>query len=155
MTDTLAYEIGAAFFLAVLLMGGSMTRGLMPAGLFKNIKLAVIVIVVGLAGMMAYQNLPSAWGRFVSEGSSAEKSVVQEQPAAKPTTPKHSAAAGKIREVETVITAKPEEPAAEQTDGPVIVRPAEDSEKESRSKRVVKSVGRFLHLGHKKDDGDQ
>ena len=161
MTSTLAYEIGAAFFLAVLLMGGSMMRGLFPQGLFKNIKLAVIVLVAGLAAMAAYQNLPSAWGSAFSQGGTA--GTVQTQPVTPQPAPKHPPAAGKIRDAEYVIKAKPQdvgdalEAAPTQAqDGPVIVRPSEDADKpESRSRKVVKSVGRILHLGHKKDPADQ
>jgi hypothetical protein len=38
VTDTLAYEIGAVFFLAVLFMAGTLTRDLFPKGILKTVK---------------------------------------------------------------------------------------------------------------------
>ncbi|HEY4362678.1 MAG TPA: hypothetical protein VGN17_17045 [Bryobacteraceae bacterium] len=162
MTGTLAYEIGAAFFLAVLIMGGSMMRGLFPAELFKNIKLAAILGIAGLAGMGAYQSLPANWSEVFSRGT-GPASGVPEQPAANHVAPaKLATAPGRIRDTPYVITVKPEQlhdaPAADQPqpEVPVIVRPNEDSDRpDSRSKRVVKSVGRLLRLGHKKDNEDR
>jgi hypothetical protein len=58
MTDTLAYQIGAVFFLAVLFMAGTLTRGLFPTSIFKNVKLTTFTVAALLVGFVAYRGLP-------------------------------------------------------------------------------------------------
>jgi hypothetical protein len=58
VTDTLAYEIGAVFFLAVLFMAGTLTRGLFPKGILKTVKLSMFAVAALLVGFLAYRKLP-------------------------------------------------------------------------------------------------
>lgn len=59
MTDTLAYQIGAVFFLAVLFMAGTMTRDLFPKGILKTVRLSMYVVVGLLVGFVVYRRLPN------------------------------------------------------------------------------------------------
>lgn len=67
MNSTTAYQIGAVFFLAVLFMVGTLTRGLVPIGIFKNAKLVMLVTGALLVGWMAYLRFPGLSGVFDSE----------------------------------------------------------------------------------------
>jgi hypothetical protein len=56
MMQTFAYEIGAAFLLAALLMGASFMRGFFSAEFLKNVRFAVIGLAVVLLGIAAYSD---------------------------------------------------------------------------------------------------
>jgi len=159
MTQTLSYQIGAVFFLAALMILGTMTRGLFPVGMFKNVTLTLGIVTVIVGGYAAYRALPdmSSWFHFGSEEARtqaapvATPAPVPKATVKRPVAPAAVAPVGEgprpvIREVET-----PAEPVAEPS--PVVVRnPATEPDQEGNGKKVIKSVGRFLHIVKKKDD---
>ena len=175
MTQTLAYQIGAVFFLAALMILGTMTRGLFPVGWFKNVTLTLGIVTVIVGGYAAYRALPdvSSWLHFGSEETTthaapvatpapvqAPKAQVKRTvvpAAAAPSAPMAAAEAPApvvvvIREVDTPAAppAATEEPAST----PVVVRnPATEPDPEGKGKKVLNSVGRFLHIVKKKDPG--
>ncbi len=176
MTQLLAYQIGGVFFLAVLLIAGTMTRGLFPSGLFKNVTLTLGVVTVLVGGYAAYRTLPalpevSSWFHWdstpaetqeTSQQETTQRVVPQKQLKRALVQPPAVQQSGiKIREVEVLPATPSAAPHAEVAAGPaeagvkdataapIIVRPPEPQE--GKVKKGVKSVGRFLHLVPKKD----
>lgn len=176
MTQLLAYQIGGVFFLAVLVIAGTMTRGLFPVGMFKNVTLTLGVVTVLVGGYAAYRTLPalpelSSWFHWdstpaetqeTSQHETSQRVTPQKQVKRALVRPPAAQQSGiKIREVEVLPAAPPAEPAGpgeaaakDATGPPIIVRPPEpqESPQESKVKKGVKSVGRFLHLVPKKDE---
>jgi hypothetical protein len=176
MTDVLAYQIGAVFFLVVLFMVGTMTRGLFSADLFKNIKLTVFVVVALLVGFFVYHDLPdlSSYLNFDFNKPAGTAQAPEPAPAPAPVTPavavKRASAprpAVKMGEVRIIQPADPEPEVAVQP-AAVVVPPSPVSqpsviaetralpakevvapESGNRVKKAINSVGHFLHLGHK------
>jgi hypothetical protein len=174
MTDVLAYQIGAVFFLVVLFMAGTMTRSLFPAGLFKNIKLTVFVVVALLVGFLVYRDLPDLSSYFNFDfnnkpAGTAQAAVPEPAPVAPAVAVRHSSAprpAVKMGEVRIIQPADPEpelavQPTAVVAPPPPVsqpsviaetrVAPAKElvaPESGNRVKKAMKSVGHFLHLGH-------
>ncbi len=159
MTQTLAYQIGAVFLLAALMIAGTMTRGLFPVGMFKNVGLTLGIVTVIVGGYAACRALPemSSWVHFGSDVSTAQpaqaqppKAPVNRNVVARPVT---AAPAVVFRDVETPI-APVVETTATQTGSrsPVVIRNrATEPDPEGKGKKVLNSVGRFLHIVHKKD----
>jgi hypothetical protein len=157
VTQLLAYQIGGVFFLAVLVIAGTMTRGLFPVGMFKNVTLTLGVVTVLVGGYAAYRALPalpelSSWFHWDSTPAETQETIQKEPPQKQVkrafVQPAVQQPAIKIREVEVLpATASAEAPA---TAPPIIVRPPEPQE--GKVKKGVKSVGRFLHLVPKKDE---
>jgi len=81
MTNTLAYQIGAVFFLAVLFMTGTLTRGLFPASIFRSVKLAIFVVAALLVGFVAYRKLPDISGALDFTSSGTTQTPAQGAPA--------------------------------------------------------------------------
>jgi hypothetical protein len=166
--QTLAFEIGAVFFLVVLFMAGTKVGGVFPR-VGKNIKYALIAGVALVIVYGAIHLLPQASGGLLSlfdtspssapsSAASSGATAIHPDPSAPPASTAHAAAApkrvnpnaGVVSEVEYVIhepapatekiEAKPEVVAAEPDAGPA---------KEKRGTRVFKSIGHALHLGKK------
>jgi hypothetical protein len=174
VTQTLAYQIGAVFFLAALLILGTMTRGLFPVGMFKNVTLTLGIVTVIVGGYAAYRALPdiSTWVHFGPEAAAtpaapvvapapvqAPKALVRRTLSPAPAAPVSAAApmapvAEQSAPVVVVIrdadTPAPAQEEAART--PVVVRnPATEPDPEGKGKKVLNSVGRFLHIVKKKD----
>jgi len=116
MTSTLAYQIGAVFFLAVLFMTGTLTRGLFPSNIFKSVKLAIFVVAALLVGFVAYRKLPDISGVLDFRSSDTTQAPAQGTTAAG-VAPKQSNAPQptiKTRGVQTIHqTAPPPDAATE------------------------------------------
>jgi hypothetical protein len=109
MTDTLAYQIGAVFFLAVLFMAGTLTSGLFPKGVFKTVKLSMLVMAALLVGFVAYRRLPDI-STVPGFTSSRPTQIPAERVPAPGLTIKQSDAprpATKIRKVQIIQQAAP------------------------------------------------
>jgi hypothetical protein len=111
MTDTLAYQIGAVFFLAVLFMAGTLTRDIFPPGLFKNAKAAIFVVAAILGGFAVYHSFPDLSRLFDFDFKRPEPTAAppQEQ-AAPPIAARHSGAsrpAVRTREVPVIRGVEP------------------------------------------------
>jgi hypothetical protein len=175
MTDVLAYQIGAVFFLVVLFMAGTMTRGLFPDGLFKNIKLTAFVVAALLVGFLVYRNLPDISSIFnfdSNPGSTvqtpAPEPVTPAVPAKRASAPRSQASQAKTGEVRIIQPADPEpdlavqpapadlpqtpasqpRPAVSQPSVIAETRAQPTQESGNKVKRAMKSMGHFLHLGH-------
>ena len=81
MTDTLAYQIGAVFFLAVLFMAGTLTRDLSPKNGFKSVKVTMLVVAVLLVGFVVYRRLPDISGVLDYTPSGSTQTAAQGAPA--------------------------------------------------------------------------
>jgi hypothetical protein len=128
MTDTLAYQIGAVFFLAVLFMAGTLTRGLIPRGIFKNVKLTMFITGALLVGLLVYRGLPDMSG-VMSGILDWGPATAQSPPPAEPAKPekgavtmrnKPSAPAARVRET---APAPRMAPALQTTPQPVTLHP--------------------------------
>jgi hypothetical protein len=174
VTQTLAYQIGAVFFLAALMILGTMTRGLFPLGWFKNVTLTLGIVTVIVGGYAVYRVLPdiSSWFHFGPEEATthaapvatpapvqAPKAQVKRSMVPAAAAPVATAEAPApvvvvIREVDTPAVKSAEPPAVteEPASTPVVVRnPATEPDPEGKGKKVLRSVGRFLHIVKKKD----
>jgi hypothetical protein len=177
MTQTLAYQIGAMFFLAALMILGTMTRGLFPLGWFKNVTLTLGIVTVIVGGYAAYRALPdvSNWFHFGSDETTTHaapaatpvpivKAPVKRTVASAgvaPTAVAPSAAAtaappatAEVPAPVVVVIRDADTPAVteEPVSTPVVVRnPATEPDPEGKGKKVLNSVGRFLHIVKKKD----
>lgn len=167
MTQSLAYQIGAVFFLAALMILGTMTRGLFPVGMFKNVTLTLGIVTVIVGGYAAYRALPdmSSWFHFGSEEAATHavpvavpapivKAQVRRTVAAAPAAPAAPVAAAEAPAPVVVVIRDADPPAVteEPASTPVVVRnPATEPDPEGKGKKVLNSVGRFLHIVKKKD----
>jgi hypothetical protein len=161
--QTLAFEIGAVFFLVVLFMAGTKVGSVFPK-LGKNIKYVLIAGVVCVIALGALRMWPQAYGAlssivdFSSDSPPTRATPSQDNPAApaKVTLPKRvNPASGKATEVEYLIQAAPQ-PAivpekVEAKSEATLAEPPALSEKKNRGKHVIKSIGRALHFGRKDD----
>lgn len=183
--NSIAFELGAVFLLAGMLMFGS-AHGFIPRSL-RNIG-APILVGVALVGFLIWRFGPDLYAAArsnaapwfaTSESATSAPAQAEAAPAGpapsgkapaarpvKPVTP--DAKAIVIREVvsppETAppaVTEKPiaEEPVAEEPIADAAQKPAPESSAsspyDSGVKRAVKSVGRFLHIGGKKEQPAQ
>jgi hypothetical protein len=180
MTDTLAYEIGAVFFLSVLFMAGTLTRGLFPKGVLKTVKLSMLIVALLLVGFVVYRGLssrnfkPSRSAHVPRQGPPAPAVAIKQSDTPRP--------ARRIREAQTIHQAapaldtapEPQETSIPAADPPSPVSPPQTDAssppspvgetsasvqswratlaQESRNpvKRAIQSVGHFLHIGHEK-----
>jgi hypothetical protein len=180
--NSIAFELGAVFLLAGMLMFGS-AHGFIPRSL-RNIG-APILIGVALVGFLIWRFGPDLYATArsnaapwfaTSEFATSEPVQAEEAPAthpAKPVTP--DAKAIVIREVVSPAEAAPppargvteksaEKPIAQE---PIAAKPVDEAAQkptpessanspyDSGVKRAVKSVGRFLHIGGKKEQPAQ
>lgn len=164
MTDTLAYQIGGVFFLAVLFMAGTMTRGLFPTRIFDNVKLTVFVVAVLLVGFVVYRGLPELSSVLDFLPASTTEAPSQPAPAAAAIKQKTPAPRPAIKLLELhdapaaapTLVANPELPAAQppRSDDAAESTPswpaAPAQESGNRVTRAIASVGHFLHIGHAK-----
>jgi hypothetical protein len=167
MTDTLAYQIGAVFFLAVLFMAGTMTRGLFPTRIFDNVKLTLFVVAALLVGFAVYHGLPglSSLLDFLPASTAQTPSTVAPAASAVKQTGAPRRATGAPR---PAITVREFHDAPEpQTNPTPMANPAPPTEEPppasnqswratpvqesgNRVTRAMESVGHFLHIGHAK-----
>lgn len=175
MNQTVAFEVGAVFLLAVLLMAGTKMKGACPQ-LGRNVQYVLIAAAVIVACVAAYRMLPEAYGGLLSifpdSGPSAPSlatpganshAIPTPQPA-RPATPKRAsvtAGASKgpgkvsanVSDVEYIITAPSKPPSSEPQDEALQANPGVPPVdgaapmKENRAKRALKSIGRALHIG--------
>ena len=161
MTDTLAYQIGAAFFLAVLLMAGTMTRGLFPSGVLKNVKLTMLATAALLAAWAIRSGLPDlssvvAWRLKTDEtpaGSSPAAAAKEPKPAIQPTSTAHLRPSTPAVLSSAPAQPIPEEPAHIQVSQTAVVSDsgaAPVSKNRNPITRAAKSVRHFLHIGPEK-----
>jgi hypothetical protein len=156
MIQTFAYEIGAAFLLAALLMGASFMHGFFSAEFLKNVKFAVIGLAVVLLGIAAYQIFPSE----VEKASQPAVGVT-------PQSAKKTAATQQTVEIQRRVAAAKAEDEARTAAAPIEHIKAESigasgppdaatatndasAPQENRAKRWLKTSGRALHIGPKK-----
>jgi hypothetical protein len=162
--QTLAFEIGAVFFLVVLFMAGTKVGGVFPK-LGKNIKYLLIAGVVGVIAFgglrwwpQGYAGLMSMFDSSPSTAPTSSTPASRSEPAtpARIIVPKHvNPAAGKATEVEYVVKAPPEPAIPEKlavAPEPAVSEQASTPEKEKRSAKVFKSIGRALHFGRKTNE---
>ena len=166
MNSTVAFEIGGAFFLAVLFMVGTKTGTVFPK-IGKNIKLTLCCLSLLALSYITLSN----W----SEAIAGMASIFDDSPApslkpptasntksaapARAATPKPwPKSAGKVSEVEYVIKVEPK-PAPEEVKAPEpqeAAQPDADTnvKPDGRGKKVLKSIGHAFGFGKKKKDSD-
>jgi hypothetical protein len=175
MISTLAYEIGAVFLLAALLMYGT-ANGLVPRSLRVG-KTFPMLLAAGALAFAIYRFGPDLYADWRS-ASAIEPGVTAAQPAPAGRTPapvpaksgappatatKQSDTHWKTIIVESVPAAadpgappggKPAENAADAktaTDTKSAAKSSDSSPYDSGVTRAIKSVGRFLHVERKKE----
>ncbi len=168
MTSMFAYQIGGVFLLAALFMGGTFLRGVFP-NLFRDGK--PVAIVLGIAGLcyVGYRMLPDLyetweplWRTAPIVSSPPQPQPPPAQPAARRhTTPKLVGTVSEVEytikvpseDLETVPVAAPS-PDSDPVQVAVLPRPeVRDVPKPgNRRRRMVKSIGHFLHIGRHKED---
>jgi len=119
MTDTLAYQIGAVFFLAALFMTGTLTRGLFPTGIFKNLKLAMFLVAALMVGFVLYLRLPDISSVLDLTALSTPEAPAQEAPAPAVVIKQRGALrpATKAQDVQVIHQAEPALDATSQPQG--------------------------------------
>jgi hypothetical protein len=150
MMSTIAFEIGAAFLLAVLLMHLS-SRGMLPE-ILKHVRFVAIAAVLFIAGIALYRWLPNF--DFWPSAAPAPAVVAPVAIPAKggPIRPIAPSPRATIREVETPVEIAPPPPAKPQAaEPPAALEEAPVPEKGNRVKRWMRSVGRALHPSREKD----
>jgi hypothetical protein len=142
MMQNFAYEIAAAFFLAAILMGGSFLRGFFSQEILRGFKLAAVGLVLAGAGLWIYRTYsiepvaPPA--QAVNPALDPVKVERQKKQAAAVRDSDRKALAAAMAEE----AAKPDVPAHIAAGEP---RPGEAAP-DNRGKKIVKSVGRALHI---------
>lgn len=178
MISTLAYEIGAVFLLAALLMYGT-ANGFVPRFLRVG-KTFPVLLAAGTLAFAVYRFGPDVYADWLSTAAVAPRlTPSQPTPAAPASAPPprksgaHQARATQQPEansktlviVESVPAAadpaatpaeKPAENAANTktaaaTDTKAAAKSSDSSPYDSGVTHAIKSVGRFLHIGHKKE----
>jgi hypothetical protein len=159
VNSTVAFEIGGAFFLAVLFMVGTMTGSVFPK-IGKNIKLTLCCLSVAVLGYITLSNFPEAYSAMASilSDSPAPSTKPALPESTKATTPARAAvakpwpkSAGKVSEIEYVIKVEPK-PAAEiekAADPQDAAAPEAEAKADGRGKKVLKSIRRAFHIGKK------
>ena len=176
VTDILAYQIGGVFFLVVLFMAGTMTRGFFPPGLFKNIKLTVFVLVALIVGFFVYRDLPDISSIFSFDfnkpASESKSPAAVPEPVAPAVAVRRSSApkpAVKMGEVKIIrpfddpdppvrsaeisspaVVEAPPSPVAPVSTATVVVetRPVQVQDSGNRVKRAAKAIGHALGFVH-------
>jgi hypothetical protein len=166
VNSTVAFEIGGAFFLAVLFMAGTMTGGVFPK-IGRSIKITLCCFSVLVLGYITLSNWSEAIAGMASifSDSPAPSLKPATESVSKKTAPARAAApkpwpksAGKVSEVEYVIKVEPK-PAPEEAKAPEPQEAAPpdanpDVKPEGRGKKVLKSIGHAFGFGKKKKDSD-
>ena len=151
MFSNISFEVGALLLLAAMLMYGTVT-GFVPR-MFRRGTAAPMFVAVAVAGFVVYRfgpDISSYAGSLLPRPANAAAVVTQP---AKQEAPRKKPAVQNWRR--TDVDAAP----------PVIVEPdpapsdpakgadasSDDSPYDSGIKRAAKHVGRFLHIGKKKD----
>ena len=161
MTQSLAYEIGAVFLLAALLIGGSSSRFLPRLRLGAG-SLAAAGIAISIFAIFHYG--PELWSAFVPPMPAPSSVAAPAAPAKSPAPMKQARAASEPHWKTIVVEGVPaaeSEPVAVQ---PVAVKadprhddlasaavnaasdPCEKSQYDAKAKRWLKSAGCAMHL---------
>jgi hypothetical protein len=151
--DIPAYQIGGVFLLMALFMYGTSVSGFFPK-LFGHGKTVAMVIAAVALAVIAIRYAPQAFDQARAWMGTPEEKAAAPTPAAAPGTKPKASRATKATAAPQVIVVPPD-------DSPQIERvivepapaasPAEANPYDSRLKHAAKSVGRFLHVGPKKD----
>jgi hypothetical protein len=177
MISTLAYEIGAVFLLAALLMYGT-ANGFVPRSLRVG-KTFPILLAAGALAFAIYRLGPDLYAGWLSAVAMAPSltpsrtTTAAPMPAtapAKSTAPPPRASKQPAANSKTLVIVEsvpatgdpaappsgtPAQDAAAKTTAATDSKPAakssDSSPYDSGVKRAVKSVGRFLHVGRKKE----
>jgi hypothetical protein len=181
MTQALAYEIGAVFLLVALLIAGSLARGLFSKEILRAVRLVAIAFGLLVVSSEAYRRLPGGVGGVFSiptgtpsatpvpQPNAAHKEPVHAQPVARPQPAPHPhlapQPAPKVIEVDSFLKTPVKEPEIEELPdavadanppSPIAVTDApKPRASENPGKRAIKSVGRFLHLSHRRYEPPQ
>ena len=164
MTQTFAYQIGAVFLLAALLMGSTFTRGIFPE-FFKSAKVLVLIAGALLLALAGYRLIPDLYHRLFPAPASAAVPIQAAPAPRKTSAPSRPKAT--VTEVEYTLkvqtknapapleSANSAEPAPAPAIAKVEATPDESAQplppaQEGRGKRVLKSIGRALHISHRK-----
>jgi hypothetical protein len=157
MNATLAYEIGAVFLLAALLMAGSGAKSLLGLKTLRTVRSTMLVAGGILVAMALYRSLPDIMAMLpASDPHPAAAAPATATVVASPARTTH--AVPKEPEKQYILYSAPVGSAASVAvvPAPVVVTPsrvpepaAETAADQSTSKRkkVIKSVGHFLHIG--------
>jgi len=176
MISTLAYEIGAVFLLAALLMYGT-ANGFVPRGLRVG-KTFPMLLAAGTLLFAIYRFAPDLYEAWTS-ASAVAPGVTTAQPAPAGRTPasapaksgapqasgtKQPRANWKTMVIESVPAADPAaSPGGKPAEGVAgdkataaagphpAAKSSDSSPYDSGATRAIKSIGRFLHVGHKKE----
>jgi hypothetical protein len=139
MMETFAYEIAAAFFLAAILMGGSLLRGFFSQEILRGFRLAASGLVLAGMGLWMYRTFslePAATPVVNTVPDPADQARKAKRAAAIRASDRKALAAAIAEEA-----AKPDIPAHigdAQIDNPAV--------REKRGSKIAKSVGRALHI---------
>jgi hypothetical protein len=140
--QTFAYEIAAAFFLAAILMGGSFLRGFFSQEILRGFKLAATGLVLAGIGLWIYRTFsfePAATPAVLSIPE-ADKQVQKSKRAQSLRESDRKALAAAMAEE----ASKPDAPAHIIEGG--VADAATDPVPGKRGSKIVKSVGRALHI---------
>lgn len=162
MDQTLAYQIGAMFLLAALFMAGSRAKSLLGYQTLRALRMTALIAGGALFAYIGYQKWPDiyAMARSAVAGPEAPASSATPAPAVVPASEVHRKPKVPARPAaeQYILYSAPETPTPSSAASPVAVSPVTPAvasepgvpESSSRGKRVIKSVGRFLHIGPKK-----
>jgi hypothetical protein len=183
MDQTLAYQIGAMFLLAALFMAGSRAKSLLGWQTLRALRMIALITGGALFAYIGYQKWPDIYAMarsaVVGPEPPAAASTASEAAPSGATAPagevhRRAKAPATSTGPQYILYTAPETPAPSPLPAsaapavavsPAAVIPATPAEvpaaggaiapeSGNRGKRVIKSVGRFLHIGGKKPPGD-
>jgi hypothetical protein len=160
--NQIAYEVGGVFLLAGLFIFGTMVKGFVPDA-FRDGKPLGILCLLAIFGFAVYRWLPeleAGWSSLTGSttATAAAPPATGKSIATKAPVRLHAVAPApqpKIIIVEAAASAETTTAIAPEA-APVEIEspdvPAESPKQGNRVKRAVKSVGHFLHLGHRQPE---
>jgi hypothetical protein len=142
MMETFAYEIAGAFFLAAILMGGSFLRGFFSQEILRGFKMAAGGLILAGAGLWIYRAFPS--------GSEAKQTINSAPGGLKEVQKSKRAESLRESDRKALAAAMAEEAAKPDVPTHIVLGEADNPGSETgsgrRGNKIVKSVGRALHI---------
>jgi hypothetical protein len=150
--QNIAYIVGGVFLAAALLIFGGRVREILTPGSAGTGKLASAVVGILLLALVTQQAIEGRFGRWFGSTSVPKAVPAAEQKAAplKPAIHHAGRVSAEFTTMPTAIEVKDPAPATESIPAVSDVSDPDSSPPTSRGEKIVKSVGRFLHIGHKK-----
>ncbi len=154
MFSNISFEVGALLLLAAILMYGTVT-GFVPR-MFRRSTAAPMFVAVAVAGFVVYRfgpDISSYAGSLLPRPANAAAVVTlpAKEEAPRKVIKKPAVQNWRTTDVDAAVPVIVEPPPAVSDPAKGIEASSEDSPYDSGIKRAAKHLGRFLHIGRKKE----